>query len=117
MIFPETFLQISKIEGVDEYIFMDNRGNIAAHDIKDSQKVSGMVFACGQNICVIGRDKFKYAVFSRKNKRDMIIFPVGNYFLGVVKQKKTETLVLVDIILNFFQEQYSKKVIYKREAP
>ena len=111
MTFSETFLQISKIEGVDGYIFMDSRGNIAVHDIKDSQKVSGMVFSCGQNICAIGKDKFKYAVFSRKNKRDIIIFPVGNYFLGVVKQKKTETLVLVDIILKFLQEHFSKKVI------
>ena len=117
MIFPETFLQISKIKGVDEYIFMDNQGNIAAHEIKDSQKVSGMVFSCGQNICAIGKDKFKYAVFSRKNKRDILIFAIGNYFLGVVKQKKTESLVLVDIILNFIQEQFSKKVIYKREDP
>jgi hypothetical protein len=117
MIFPETFLQISKTKGVDEYIFMDSRGNIAAHDIKDSQKVSGMVLACGQNISAVGRDKFKYAVFSRKNKRDIIIFPVGNYFLGVVKHEKTETLVLVDIILKFLQEHFSKKVIYKREDP
>jgi hypothetical protein len=117
MTFSEILLEISKIEGVDEYIFMDNRGNIAAHDIKDSQKVSGMVFSCGQNICAIGRDKFKYAIFSRKNKQDIIIFPVGNYFLGVVKQKKTEPLVLVDIILKFLQEHFSKKVIYKREDP
>ena len=117
MIFPEIFLQISKIKGVDGYIFMDNQGNIAAQDIKDSQKVSGMVFACGQNIYAIGKGQFKYAIFSRKNKRDIIIFPVGNYFLGVVKQKKTETLVLVDIILKFLQEHFSKKVIYKREDP
>ena len=108
MILSETFSQVGKIEGIDEYIFMDPNGNIAAHDIKDSQKVSGMVFACGQDIRAIGRDKFKYAVFSRKNKRDIMIFPVGNYLLGVVKQEKTETLVLVDRVLRFFQELLSK---------
>ena len=117
MIFPELFLEISKIEGVDEYIFMDNFGNIAAHDIKDPQKVSGMVFSCGRNIRAVGKDNFKYAIFSRKNKKDIIIFPVGNYFLGVVKQKKTETLVLVNMILKFLQELLSTKVIYKREDP
>ena len=117
MIFSETFLQISNIEGVDEYIFMDDGGNIAAHDIKDPQKVSGVVFACAQNIRAIGKDNFKYAFFSRKNKRDIIIFPVGNYSLGVVKQEKTDTCVLVNIILKFLQELPSKKVIYKREDP
>jgi hypothetical protein len=117
MMLSETFLEISEIEGVDEYIFTDNQGKIAAHDIADPQKVSGMVLACGRDIRTLGRDKFKYAVFSRKNKRDILIFPVGNYLLGVVKQDKTETRVLVDSVLKFIQELLGKKVIYKREDP
>jgi lipopolysaccharide biosynthesis protein len=117
MMLSEPFLQISEIEGVDEYIFTDNQGNIAAHDMVDPQKVSGMVWACGRDIRAIGRDKFKYAVFSRNNKRDIIIFPVGNYLLGVVKQDKTETLVLVECVLKFLQGLLGKKVIYKREDP
>ena len=104
MIFSEKFLQISIIEGVDQYIFIDNKGNIVAHDIKDPQKVSDMVFSCGQNIRVIGKNKFKYAVFSRKNKKNIMIFPIGNYSLGVIKQKDADTLVLVDIILKFLHE-------------
>jgi len=117
MIFSENFLQISKIEGVDQYIFLDDQGNIAAQDIKDSQNISGMVFSCGQNICAVGRDKFKYAVFSRENKKNVLIFPVGNYLLGVVKQTDTKTLVLVNRILKFVQELSGAKVITKREAP
>jgi hypothetical protein len=115
MSFSENFLQISKIPGVDQYIFLDKKGNIAAHDIKDTQKASDMVFSCGQDIRVIGRNKFKYGVFSRKNKKNIIIFPVGNYYLGVVKQKDSDTIVLVDIILNFLHELQKKRVIYKRE--
>ncbi len=101
MIFSEKFLQISMIRGVDQYIFLDNGGNIAAHEIKDPQKACEMVFACGQNIRAVGKNSFKYALFSRKNKKDIIIFPVGNYFLGVVKKKDTDTFVLVDTILKF----------------
>ncbi len=104
MIFSEKFLQLSMIRGVDQYIFLDNEGNIAAHKIKDPQKASEMVFACGQNIRTVGKNKFQYAVFSRKNKKDIIIFPVGNYSLGVIKQKDADTFVLVDIILKFLHE-------------
>ena len=104
MIFSKKFLQISAIRGVDQYIFLDNKGNIAAHEIKDPQKASEMVFSCGQNIRAVGKNKFQYAVFSRKNKKDIIIFPVGNYSLGVVKQKDADTLVLVDIIFRFLHE-------------
>ncbi len=114
MFFSEKFLQIAGIEGVDQYIFTDPEGKIAAHDIKDPQKVSALVFSCGQNIRTIGNKTFRYAVFSRENKKDIIIFPVGNYSLGVVKQKDTQTLVLVDNILNFLHELLGT-VIYKRE--
>lgn len=110
MIFPEKFLQISEIPGIDQYIFLDPKGNIAAHDIKNPKKVSEMVFSCGQNIRAISRKKFKYAVFSRKNKKNIIIFPVGNYFLGVVKQKQADTLVLADTIVKFLHELMHKKV-------
>ena len=48
MIFSEKFLQISTIKGVDQYIFLDNKGKVAAHDIKDPQKASDMVFSCGK---------------------------------------------------------------------
>lgn len=116
MIISEKFLQIAKIEGVDQYIFTDPKGKIASHDIKDPQNVSAMVFSCGQDIRTIGNKKFRYAVFSRENKKDIIIFPVGNYSLGVVKQKNTQTLVLVENILNFLHELLGTG-IYKRESP
>ena len=114
MVISEKFLEISKIKGVDQYIFIDHKGDIVAHDIKDPQKVSVMVFSCGQNIQTIGNKKFRYAVFSRGNKKDIIIFPVGNYFLGVVKHKNTQTLVLVDNILKLLHELLGTD-IYKRE--
>ncbi len=104
MIFSEKFLQISMVQGVDQYILLDNRGNIIAHEIKDPQKASEMVFSCGRNIRNVGKNRFQYAVFSRKNKKDIIIFPIGNYSLGVVKQEEADTFVLVDIILKFLHE-------------
>ncbi len=110
MIFSEDFLQISMIQGVDQYIFLDNKGDIAAHEMQDPQRASKMVFSCGQNIRAVGKNNFQYAVFSRKNKKDIIIFPVGNYSLGVVKQKDTDSFVLVDQVnLRFMKSQSSAK--------
>ena len=109
MRFPEKFLQIAKISGVDQYIFIDNKGNIEAQSIKNSQKAAEMVFSCCKNIRAIGRNQFKYAVFSRKNKKNLILFPLGYYSLGVVKQKDIGTLVLVEIILESLQELLNTK--------
>ncbi|OQY52990.1 MAG: hypothetical protein B6230_01480 [Desulfobacteraceae bacterium 4572_89] len=108
MSFSKEFLNIAKISGVDRYIFLDDQGNIAAHDIKNPQKASEMFFSCNQNIRAISSNKFKYAIFSRKNKKNILIFPVGNYSLGVIKQEGMDTLVLVDSISKFLNELMHK---------
>lgn len=100
MILVESFLN-SRIKGVDQYIVVDPAGKIAGHDISDPQRASKMVFSCGQTIQAIGKNKFRYAIFSRENNKSMMIFPVGTYFLGVEKQKDADTLILVDLILSF----------------
>lgn len=109
MIRSEDFLQISKIKGVDQYIFVDHTGQIAGHDISDPPHASKMVFSCGQTIQTIGKNKFRYAIFSRENNKNMMIFPVGTYFLGVKKQKEADTRILADLILNSV-EDYLKQI-------
>jgi len=117
MIFSEKFLQIAKIKGVDQYILLDNKGNIAAQDIKNPKKACDMIFSCGRDIKAIGGNKFKYAVFSRKNRQSIIIFPLGNYSLGVIKQEDTDSFVLADIILKFLHELLSDIITDKKEGP
>lgn len=97
----EKFRQLSNISGVDEYILVDPRGNIAAHDIKNHKKAAKIVLTCGRNSFAIGKANFKYIFFSRKNQKNFFIFPVGNYYLGVVKQKRFKNVTLVDNIINF----------------
>ncbi len=97
------FIQISKLSGVDEYIFVDQKAKIAAHDIKNSQEVAEIIFSCGQNCFAIGKAQFKYLIFSRKSQRNIFIFPVGNYFLGVVKSKNVDNFILADTIINFLK--------------
>ncbi len=99
----EKFIQISKIAGVDQYILVDQKGNIAAHDIKNSERVARMILSCGQNSFAIGKTLLKYVVFSRQNQKNIFIFPVGNYYLGVVKQTNIDNFVLVNNIIKFLK--------------
>lgn len=99
MAIPENLFEISKINGVDQYIILDHRGEIAGHDIEEPGNAAKMVFTCGRNIQAIGKSKFEYAIFSRNNKKNIIIIPVGNFFLGVVKKQDCSTLDLVEALL------------------
>lgn len=100
---------IIKISGVDQYIFVDKKGTIAAHAIKDPQKVARIVHFCGQNSLAIGKTQLKYTIFSRNNQKDLLIFPVANYSLGVVKQKNTNSVALADNIIKFLEDLQRKR--------
>ena len=103
------FMQISKISGVDQYILVDQKGKITAHDIKDTEKTAKMVFSCGQNSFGINKDKSPYLIFPRENKKKIYIFPVGNYYLGVVKSKLIDNLTFVDNIVSFLKDLRKKR--------
>lgn len=104
MTLSENLLQISQVKGVDQYILVDHTGKSAGHNISNPHKSSEMVFSCGQTIQIIGKNKFRYAIFSRKNNKSILIFPVGTYFLGVVKKKEADPQILSDLILKFIED-------------
>lgn len=99
----EEFKKIASIDGVDQYILVDNNQNIITHDIKNPDKVANMITACGKNSITIAKTQLKYLIFSRYCKKNFFIFPVGNYYLGVVKSKNIENFTLANNIDNFLK--------------
>jgi len=88
MSIAEVLSHVKRIEGVDGYILLDGQGKVIAcnDDMKAPETFSKMVYACGRSLSSVGKKYFKYASFSRAHNQDILIFPVGNYYLGVVKQ-------------------------------
>lgn len=105
----KTFMQIAKLPGVDQYILVDRQGKIAAHDIKTPEQAATMVLTCGLNSEVIGRTRFEQIIISRQNQKNIFIFPVGKYYLGVVKQKQIDNIRLVNHIGKFLDRILNKK--------
>ena len=105
----KTFKQIARLSGVDQYILVDRQGKIAAHDIKNPERAARMVLTCGQNSSIIGKTRFKQIMFSRQNQKNIFIFPVGKYYLGVVKQKQIDNITLADNVGNFLDRILNKK--------
>ncbi|SMC69110.1 hypothetical protein SAMN02746065_10782 [Desulfocicer vacuolatum DSM 3385] len=101
MVALRDFLQIAGVEGVDKYIFLDSRGKILVNTMKHPATSSTMVFNCGRNLSLIGRSNFKYVVFSKRDGKNILIFPVGKYTLGVVKQQGIKNQVVADAVLVF----------------
>ena len=102
-------IKISKVKGVAHYIFVDTQGDVIAHNMKEYQKIGHMISFCGKQSFAIGKRRLKFLIFSRKNQKDLLIFPVGNYYLGVIKQKGIKTVELADNVLFFLLSFFKKK--------
>ncbi len=77
---------VARVTGVDQYILVDHHGRIVTHDMEEPERISRMVHTSGQRLSALGRANFMYVAFSRRNNRNLLIFPVGIYHLGVIKQ-------------------------------
>lgn len=88
---------------MDQYILTDAKAGIVAHDIKNPEKAAALVFSCGKNSYAIGKSRFRHLIILRENQKNIFIFRVGNYYLGVVKQKNISNEALADNIIKFLK--------------
>ncbi len=95
------FSTIGRIKGVHGYIVVDGKGNIMAHDMEVPGKLAKMVSSCGHGLLALGNRNFKYVSFSRKSKKNILIFPAGNSFLGVVKQSHVTDSETAEAVIKF----------------
>lgn len=100
----EQFSSILKVPGVDQYILVDRDGKIFSQAMTEPRKMAEFVSFCGLNAQAIGKTHFRYLAFSREHQGHFFIFPVGKYYLGVIKQKNINYAVLVDNILQFLKD-------------
>jgi hypothetical protein len=96
--------RIRRINGIAQYLIVEENGNIAAHNMTAPEKTGEMIFFCGRSSHDLGRNRFRFLVFSRKNKKNLFIFPAGRYYLGVIKDKNTDTTGLVRKLMNLLEE-------------
>ncbi len=99
-IYSEKFLNLSKTVGVDQYIIVDQKGEIAAHNIKKPREIARIILSCAKNAFAIGKPNMEYFVFPGNNKKKFFIFLAGNSYLGVIKEKDISDATLIDNILN-----------------
>ncbi len=98
--YSEKFLNLSKTVGVEQYIIVNQKGDIAAHNIKNPEKIARIILSCAKNAFAIGKPNMEYVVFPGNNQKKFFIFLAGNSYLGVIKQKDISDAALTDNLLN-----------------
>ncbi len=77
---------IGRLDGVNGGLITDQNGTALFKSIEAGNQLSRSIAACANTFLSISARQFKYAVFSRKNNTQVLIFPFGsNYFLAVFR--------------------------------
>ncbi|MDA3917975.1 MAG: roadblock/LC7 domain-containing protein [Deltaproteobacteria bacterium] len=101
--YSEKLLNLSKTVGIEQYIIVDQKGNIAAHNILNPEKIARIIISCAKNAFAIGKPNMEYVMFHGNNQKKIFIFPAGNSYLGVIKQQNISNITLTNSILNFIK--------------
>lgn len=91
---------IQDLKQVSQLILIDQEAGILFEKIENPKKMADMILKSSRYCQAIGKDRLSYLLFSRKNKKNLFIFPIANYYLGVIKNKDTNDRVLANNILN-----------------
>ncbi len=105
------FSQIKEIKGIKKYLLVKSSGRIILGDGLKSENFKGMLLACGREADLLGSTRFTVFLINRKNGEDFLIFPVGNYYLGVIKEKSADTKVLANKVIAFIKDISSRRVL------
>ncbi len=100
----ERFRTIISVPGIDQYILVDKTAKIFSHNAKNPEKLAEITSVCGFKSHALGKTKFSHIMFSMENHKNFFIFPVGKYYLGVVKQESINSTLMVDNILRFLKD-------------
>lgn len=101
---------ILKIPGIKRLILVDkNAGIFLTKNIENPEKLAGMISNCGSLSHLIGGKKMKFIIFSRESRNDFLIFPVGKYYLGVIKQTGMDNILLSRNIMKFLKDFHKQE--------
>lgn len=105
--------RIQQIQGVKSYIFVRNDGHVIAHSMERSAAGSSDMTAFGGLSCealkpLIGATFFKHLCLTGHEKEKFLIFPVENYFLGILLEDDAYPPDVIQRVSQFLQAVVAK---------
>lgn len=99
---------IAGVRGVNQYLLVDPDGTILAHEAKQPDHLARMAVSCAGPLSAMGKNHFRYLCFQRENQANIFIFPVGNGYLGVIKQEGVDDEAMVGDVTKFLNVRFGQ---------
>lgn len=87
--------KLSGIAGVKSYYIVKHDGSVVAAKEEAVTEISQYLALTGMNgeaICsLLGKSQFNHMTLSRQNKESILIFPLEDHFLAIMKEPSAST--------------------------
>ncbi len=100
--------KIVDIDGVDQYILLDQGGQLLSHNMDNHIILSSMIISCASICRFINQQHFNYLVFAQEDDKDFFIFMIGKHYLAVTKKAECRAQDLPVSIASFIEHLVEK---------
>lgn len=101
------FSKLGEIDGVSKFILVRNDGNIVSKNFDDTASLSSTIIAVGKMCDSFSDDlnnrRYIHLNIERNSGENILVFSLGHYYLGIIKNSASDWVLLCDSILNFLK--------------
>ena len=98
---------IHRIQGLDGYVIVKQDGQVLSHNVANVEGLSALIVMGGLNGNIVktevGASLFTHLVIARKTNERLLVFPVGNFWLGLLQRQDTYTPDIVNKVQSIIQ--------------
>jgi len=96
---------IAAIPGIRSYLLVRKDGLLITHNLVNPEELAAAVVSSGLGAAAVksslGGSCFRYLAFARANQEKLLVFPIGNYFIGIVQDAETSAPELAAEVIQY----------------
>ncbi|RME38106.1 MAG: roadblock/LC7 domain-containing protein [Deltaproteobacteria bacterium] len=99
--------RMKAIEGVEQFVLVRKDGRIITHNLEDPDELAALATLCGlqaESIAqALGFTPMDYQVLQRDSGKNVSVFRLDKYFVGVIQQADSPLEELIDRVTRFLR--------------
>lgn len=101
------FSRLGTIEGVAQFILVRNDGYVVSENFEDAVSLSSAIVTSGKYCDSLsdnlGGRRYIHLCIERSSGSNILVFSLGRYYLGIIKQPDSDPQTVADSILAFLK--------------
>ncbi len=111
MVTKKDFKQLAGLDGVAHYLLVRRDGAVVAGNLETAVSLASTVVLSGISCEAmeknVGGKRYSYMTIERESGEHLVIFSLGNYFLGVIQQSGNDSIQLIESVIAFLKKLIS----------